>query len=33
MVEINKCHRSKINNHKFPWVVILVTQIHNSPWA
>ena len=23
----------EINNHNFPWVFILVTQIHNSPWA
>ena len=33
MVEINKCHRSKVNNHNLPWAFILVTQIHNSPWV
>ena len=33
MVEINKCHMSKINNHNFPWTFMLITQIHNSPWA
>ena len=31
--KINKCHGFKINNHNFPWLFILETQIHNSPWA